>query len=729
MPPLVQTRDLLLHELISSLVRRVKDELPSGEKYVPFESFFYHHIGGACPCDKDRRCHLDDSHEPFTNAEKALNISDDQATAEDFLKAAKILFWLYHNGNCIGESATEQAQNVVQAASRQQQTQPALTTAGQPTAPHQRPKEMRSQSDRKPNVHLNDFREGRAFNPETEDGSPSLIPHPATRPRTANPVLGSGPHERAIPPTLRVESDPDQNSAGEPTPTDPSRLLSIQSPSSAARQSETKHVAQNPLGWDGPRRTLAPRHRSHRRASSNPPPAKSAQSQQPFMVLTRPDSVQSNQQIEPFKSGSSSILGTSSMFGSSSMFAFSSQSTAPARSRSPSIGPLLKLESSLPPDKLIQFEPPQKSKSFTGEGSNAVTGGSKLEEVGVSSSSATTEPVQAQSPNGPGRERLPSATDSDAASSMTEVSTAISSFSKISQNDLSKHPWTDSVAYRDVPSTGSADPRQTLRGEDSQWRSRFASPPSERFTKSNEMSPSRCKTPVSCHYEDSGEERTPRRTGTPTPSGPNTNANKSSSRSPKEVDESIRDIVQERIRPAEGYIYVLKAPKSFDRQGPLVRIGVAKNVANRIKDLERTCGFQDLVECENPMRMPLPFRMYQKAEKLIHAELHNFRQPLLCKGAHAPQENINHKKWFAVSEHVAVSTVQRWQRFIEQEPYDDIGMLKRHWSVMMSTANDHLSEAHEEIYDHEKRHERWTSWLDEAIKKAPRTERNPQGPA
>jgi hypothetical protein len=51
---------------------------------------------------------------------------------------------------------------------------------------------------------------------------------------------------------------------------------------------------------------------------------------------------------------------------------------------------------------------------------------------------------------------------------------------------------------------------------------------------------------------------------------------------------------------------------------------------------------------------------------------------------------------FEVTETLALATVQLWRRWMEMEPYDEVGELKRHWKQQIQGPNSPATR--EELY-------------------------------
>ncbi|KAH8587705.1 T5orf172 domain-containing protein [Bisporella sp. PMI_857] len=190
---------------------------------------------------------------------------------------------------------------------------------------------------------------------------------------------------------------------------------------------------------------------------------------------------------------------------------------------------------------------------------------------------------------------------------------------------------------------------------------------------------------------------------------PSSTSKDSQTLSPLEIDSKIRAEIKREVNE-EGHIYILKAPKYsqdyFPGEPSMLKIGRATDIAERMQTLSRTCKLSDLKRVQDPEDVPL--RMYEKIEKLVHAELQNFSRVFECQGCGA-----RHKEWFAVTEEVALKTVQRWRKFIQQKPYDGNGILKDYWSQKILDINLPSRKIGEKSDDCKDQNERWTKWLDE----------------
>jgi len=165
----------------------------------------------------------------------------------------------------------------------------------------------------------------------------------------------------------------------------------------------------------------------------------------------------------------------------------------------------------------------------------------------------------------------------------------------------------------------------------------------------------------------------------------------------------------------EAYIYILSAPKYFaDRNhAPLVKIGYSFDSEVRVRNLWKKCLIPDLKRVYDERYAK--HRYHEMVEKIVHLELKRFQRPLPCDHCQFPR-NTNHKEWFDVPIEVALQTVQRWQRFVAQDPFDNDGKLRDVWDKALKDFIE--KDKSEDFDDHDKRNDRWTQWLEKGIEAA-----------
>ena len=206
------------------------------------------------------------------------------------------------------------------------------------------------------------------------------------------------------------------------------------------------------------------------------------------------------------------------------------------------------------------------------------------------------------------------------------------------------------------------------------------------------------------------------RTPNPAQEEEDTAATKNKIYEPFVIDNHIHDAIRRNVTK-EGFVYILKAPEYFKKHFPnepaRVKIGMSTNVKERVSELKKSCKMDDLSEVHNSQKIPTG--LYYKIEILVRSELGNFQRKLECMTC--KQE---HKEWFQVPEDVALASVQRWTKFILQDPYNGEGILKDHWCNMIAMRNMMHPSKTEEWEDHQNRTRRWDEWLEKGIATAPK---------
>lgn len=179
-----------------------------------------------------------------------------------------------------------------------------------------------------------------------------------------------------------------------------------------------------------------------------------------------------------------------------------------------------------------------------------------------------------------------------------------------------------------------------------------------------------------------------------------------------EIDIDIRKMIRENV-DSEGGVYIFKAPEYFKMCRPgkpaLLKIGKSTNIKDRMDELKKNCGIFDISRVSDGETRSIAW--YSRIEKLVHCELQNHRRIFRCHKC-----GKEHREWFEVSEEVALQSVQRWRKFMEQEPYDKNGILYGHWSNMIMHGNMNHPEREEQWNDCQSRNERWGEWLERGIK-------------
>jgi hypothetical protein len=65
--------------------------------------------------------------------------------------------------------------------------------------------------------------------------------------------------------------------------------------------------------------------------------------------------------------------------------------------------------------------------------------------------------------------------------------------------------------------------------------------------------------------------------------------------------------------------------------------------------------------------------LYERVEKLVQAELLIFQRDLECNRYKTKKsDETHHREGDEVSEEVALASMRKWTRFVQQKPYDKI---------------------------------------------------------
>ena len=166
------------------------------------------------------------------------------------------------------------------------------------------------------------------------------------------------------------------------------------------------------------------------------------------------------------------------------------------------------------------------------------------------------------------------------------------------------------------------------------------------------------------------------------------------------------------------YGELLKNPTPGDRKGVIYvlcdlnnksrgyKIGKTKRAyRDRIIEHERACGFLPSVIHVSDHEIDHCGRL----EKLVHIDLENCCAPFHCEHhgrVSANKESKAHKEWFQVTEEMAVNTVKKWERFLQQEkPYSWDRQLKIIWRYLLETRA--AGPLGVRTWTHEARREHW----------------------
>ncbi|KAH6872476.1 T5orf172 domain-containing protein [Alternaria rosae] len=178
----------------------------------------------------------------------------------------------------------------------------------------------------------------------------------------------------------------------------------------------------------------------------------------------------------------------------------------------------------------------------------------------------------------------------------------------------------------------------------------------------------------------------------------------------RSTHDSLYGELLKKLTPSDrkGVIYVLCDPNNKSRG---YKIGKTKRAyRDRIVEHERACSFLPSVIHVSDHEIDHCGRL----EKLVHIDLENYCAPFHCENhgsIDGTKETKAHKEWFQVTEEMAVNTVKKWERFMQQEkPYSWDRQLKIIWRHLLETRRS-LGPLGVRTLTHEARQEHWEKIL------------------
>lgn len=165
-----------------------------------------------------------------------------------------------------------------------------------------------------------------------------------------------------------------------------------------------------------------------------------------------------------------------------------------------------------------------------------------------------------------------------------------------------------------------------------------------------------------------------------------------------EVDRKIADLVLNGPKnlkkwDAEGNIYIFVTIPKGDGDVRLMKVGITEGqTGRRGSAIKGKCRHTEMREHPNAVSRVIPY--YAIAEKLIHAELENFRHHWLCKC------KVRHREYFNVSDEIVLDVFSRWRDFCQRKPWDDNGNLRPEWRERLQQRK--LFDDAREDYNHQR---------------------------
>jgi hypothetical protein len=157
-----------------------------------------------------------------------------------------------------------------------------------------------------------------------------------------------------------------------------------------------------------------------------------------------------------------------------------------------------------------------------------------------------------------------------------------------------------------------------------------------------------------------------------------------------------------------GFVYILTA---YWNSKIIVKIGIAKDVEQRLQQLSKGCCSTKLGKMEEYIRIEVKLR--HRVEALVHKELQGFKSEVeWC--------DSDHREFFNVPPEVALESIDRWKHFVDYGAYTSGGTVDNFWAERV----DRLPRPSREELDafqtdetkhHRLRHERYQQWLQRSI--------------
>ncbi|KAI1740388.1 hypothetical protein F4680DRAFT_448144 [Xylaria scruposa] len=154
----------------------------------------------------------------------------------------------------------------------------------------------------------------------------------------------------------------------------------------------------------------------------------------------------------------------------------------------------------------------------------------------------------------------------------------------------------------------------------------------------------------------------------------------------QDVDDKITEVLLKRLSKTElkkdkiGKNYLFEVVPAGDTERVVVKIGhTTMSEERRMRAISNRCNHFSMEREADPEGRLI--YLYQKAEKLMQAELYDCTYNFSCDCGEA------HREYFDVDKTTAREVIRRWRAFCELEPYDANGILRPFWEQRLRDHN------------------------------------------
>lgn len=161
----------------------------------------------------------------------------------------------------------------------------------------------------------------------------------------------------------------------------------------------------------------------------------------------------------------------------------------------------------------------------------------------------------------------------------------------------------------------------------------------------------------------------------------------------------------------EGFVYAFR-----DNDFQLIKIGSTTSLEKRKADIERKCGFVKGLTLVAAAKV----KAYKRLEDIVHQDLAPHRRFFDCACGQSTTNKgfTRHQEYFQIDDAAAVSTLQLWADFVQEQPWEQdpwtgrFGRnisLRKEWRDKLHTPYE--IKLHEKHEDHDERIKRWRDVL------------------